>query len=71
MECAAALDVLVCQGAYSSAEVEPGKALLLRVVSMLYKMTKHRQGAAREGAGEYMGDEDAVASDSGMGDDDE
>jgi len=57
MESAAALDVLVRQEACSSDEVEPGKALLHRVVSMLYKMTKHRQGAARESVGEYGVDE--------------
>ena len=39
MEAAATLDVLVCLGAFVREEIAPGKSLLLRVVSMLSRMT--------------------------------
>jgi len=47
MESAAALDVLVAVGAFTSDEVTPGKALLFPVVKMLSKMTSTRSGERR------------------------
>ena len=63
MESAATLDVLVAAGACSKDQIERGKALVVRIVSMLYKMTKTRDSFAREtesqyGNGEYDDDDD-------------
>jgi four helix bundle protein len=40
LECAAALDVLACQGRCESSVVEPGKERLRRIVSMLVGLIK-------------------------------
>jgi four helix bundle protein len=53
MESAANLDVLICCGACSTEEVEPGKALLIRIVSMLSRMTEPRENVAREDERDY------------------
>jgi len=63
LESAAGLNVLRVTGACSEDEIERGKALLVRIVSMLYKMTKTREGVAREaespyGSGEYDDEDD-------------
>lgn len=56
MECAAALDVLSCCDGVRDPDVVELKALLVRVVSMFYKMTELR--GVREDAGAYFDDED-------------
>ena len=48
MESAATLDVIVACGIVTSEAIAPGKLLLLRMVSMLSKMTVVRKGEARE-----------------------
>jgi len=53
MESAASLDVLVCLGACSSEQIQPGKTLLIRIVSMLSRMTEERESFVRETPGEY------------------
>jgi len=53
MESAANLDVLVCCGACSTEQVEPGKALLVRVGSTPSRMTEPRQNAAKEDERDY------------------
>jgi four helix bundle protein len=46
MESAATLDVLVCCGACAGEQVERGKMLLVRIVSMLSKMTEPPRGVS-------------------------
>jgi four helix bundle protein len=53
MESAATLDVLVVLNALSRERIEPGKGLLVRVVSMLSKMTDVQPSAARESQSDY------------------
>lgn len=48
MDSAATLDVLVASGACTRARVEPGKTLLLRIVSMLSRMVESGADRARE-----------------------
>jgi len=45
-ECAGCLDILVAKGAVRSERVEPGKALLVRVVSILSKLIERFGGTA-------------------------
>ncbi len=59
MECAATLDVLECIGACSKKEIMAGKALLLRIVSMLSKMTEPKEGLVKEAHGEYGENEES------------
>lgn len=54
MECAAGFDVLVAIGSCTDEQVEAGKVLLKRVVSMLSKMTDPRDGFVKEEEGEYV-----------------
>lgn len=54
MECAACLDVLRAIGACQTEEVDSGKALLVRVVAMLSRMSDDG-GTAREDEAEYGG----------------
>jgi hypothetical protein len=53
MESAATLDVLVRVGACETAQVGPGKTILLRVVSMLSRMTEASGDAVREDESPY------------------
>jgi len=53
MESAATLDVLVCSRACSKERVDAGKTLLMRIVSMLSKMTETMPAGARENGAEY------------------
>lgn len=53
MESAAALDILVGCGAFSGEVVDTGKKLLLRIISMLSKMTE-QAGSVREEKAEYL-----------------
>jgi four helix bundle protein len=53
MECAAILDVFVIIGACDESQVSPGKALLLRIVAMLSKMTEQRESIVREDGDGY------------------
>ena len=53
MESAASLDVLVCCGACTEAQIESGKTLLVRVVAMLSKMTEPPEDRVRESEAEY------------------
>ena len=58
MESGVTLDILVASGGCSKDQIDRGKALLVRIVSMLHKMTKTRESFAREtenqyGSGEY------------------
>jgi four helix bundle protein len=53
MECAAILDVLVTVGACDESQTLEGKALLLRIVAMLSKMTEQRESLARENLGAF------------------
>jgi len=55
VESAATLDVLVCTKACEKARVESGKALLVRIVSMLSRMTEPQPTSAREDAIPYDG----------------
>ena len=48
MECAATLDVLVVYGISSKEENEKGKALLVRIISMLSRMTEPPTGSVSE-----------------------
>ena len=54
MECAASLDVLVTVGACDELQTSNGKALLLRIVAMLSKMTEQRESTVREGGANYF-----------------
>lgn len=54
MECAASLDVLVTVGACDELQTYNGKALLLRIVAMLSKMTEQRESTVREGGANYF-----------------
>ena len=69
-ECAACLDALVAKGACAVERVADGKAMLVRVVSMLTKLVELFSGCerVREDTAEY---EAAGPSDSGIEDEDE
>lgn len=55
MECAAILDVLVHTDACSPDNCDAGKRLLVRIVSMLVKMTEPDGPYVREDADDYEG----------------
>ena len=55
VESAATLDVLVCTKACEKERVESGKALLVRIVSMLSRMTEPQPTSAREDGTPYGG----------------
>ncbi len=55
MESAATLDVLVAVGACTKEQIEPGKALVVRIVSMLSKLTEPGGAFVREDEEEYSG----------------
>ncbi len=57
-ESAATLDVLTVCGGCTKDHVAPGKALLVRIVSMLTKMTERCDGVARETENDYDYDHD-------------
>lgn len=48
MECAAILDVLLCTEIATIEETDPGKKILLRIVSMLVKMSEPDSRYVRE-----------------------
>ncbi|MEN6624962.1 MAG: four helix bundle protein [Candidatus Sumerlaeia bacterium] len=52
-ECAAVLDVLVATGALDGRTTDAGKAILVRIVSMLSKMTDNGGTSVREDEEEY------------------
>lgn len=52
-ESAATLDVLVAVGAASQEQIEDGKAMLVRIVAMLTKMTETDSGHVRESGVPY------------------
>ena len=56
VESAATLDVLVCTKAFEKAHIESGKVLLVRIVSMLSRMTEPRVQEAREEQAVYSAD---------------
>jgi four helix bundle protein len=62
MECAAALDVLSTVGALPQEPVDSGKALLIRIVSMLTRMTERIEPGVREEEAEYAGLDDGPLS---------
>jgi len=71
MECAACLDALIAKRACETARVEQGKALLVRVVSMLSKLvdrfspaTQVREDPANYGTGSENEEENAVIEES-------
>ena len=55
MESAATLDVLIAMGVCSEERILNGKELLVRIVSMLSKMTERSEGFVREDETEYVG----------------
>ncbi|MCE5229750.1 four helix bundle protein [bacterium] len=54
MECAGVLDVLVVTGGLEKDSVDGCKTVLVRVVSMLTRMTENTATVAREEEGEYQ-----------------
>ena len=57
IESAATLDVLVASGACWKDQIDCGQGVLVRIVSMLYKMTKARESLARETENQYRNGE--------------
>ena len=56
MECAAVLDILIAMGACPPEPVDDAKTLLVRIVSMLSKMTENSAVGVREEEAEYGND---------------